>query len=186
MPIEIEHEGKTVKAFLQDEVDGYIAAERRAKDELTKVKTDAARVPQLEQELNAVKGERDTLACTKGELEGKLQSADKHAAAMKALIAAGVKPERLDKALKNLPDDADFGTDDAITKTVEAIKTDLPEWFGPADPAKVVPANNTVSKSPTETKPSDLDQSFTEAEKTGNVAASIALKNQKFGYTPKE
>jgi hypothetical protein len=87
------------------------AAEDAAKDDVTKAQEQAKA--------------REVAA---DERERKAAAKERAADVRSALLAAGVKPDRLAKAerIVELDDDADS---DAITAAVESLKGDTPEWF---------------------------------------------------------
>jgi hypothetical protein len=114
-------------------------------------------------------------------LTGASGKAAKEAAAVKALAAAGVKPERIEKALKFVPEDADFSDAVKTTAAIDAMKADLPEWFGTAQTTgNQVPSPNTKPNgsggSPNPPGDTNFAEQIATALKSGDVAKSIALK----------
>lgn len=97
-------EGMTEEEFNADMAaarrSGEIAGKKAVSAEIATLEAEAAKVATLESQLQALTGERDTLKTSVETLTGQSGKAAKEAAAVKALAAAGVKPERIDKALK--------------------------------------------------------------------------------------
>ena len=149
--------------------------------EIATLKAEAAKVATLESQLQALTGERDTLKSSVEQLTGVSGKAAKEAAAVKALAAAGVKPERIEKALKFVPEDADFSDTAKATAAIDAMKADLPEWFGTAQASgnQVPPPNtkpNGSGGSPNPPGDTNFAEQIAAALKAGDVAKSIALK----------
>lgn len=98
------------------------------------------------QEADGLRAQLTTVNDEKAALITQVSQATRRQAAIQALLTAGVKPERLEKALKQLPDDADCSTPEKTKAVIDAVKAELPEWFAPAMP-------NGVGRSPSETLP---------------------------------
>jgi len=101
---------------------------------------------EYEAEVAALAGENEALAARVQALTAQVSQGEMRQAAVRALLAAGVKPERLEKALGQLPEGADCSTPEKATAAVNAVKAELPEWFGAVPP-------NGVGRSPSETPP---------------------------------
>jgi hypothetical protein len=96
----------------------------------------------LKGELETLKKTNDDLVAVKTSLTGENATlkesagkAEKTSIAYRELIKAGVKPNRIDKAILHLGDDADFSTPEKATATIGKLKDPelgIPEFFNPA------------------------------------------------------
>lgn len=148
--------------------------------EIAALKIEAAKLSAVEAQLTALTGERDSLKTSNETLTKQSAAASKNADAIKALAAAGVKPERIEKMLKFVPDDADFTDAAKSTATIESMKADLPEWFGVSQPAGAgAPPNskpNGSGGSPNPPGDTNYAEQIAAALKSGDAGKSMALK----------
>lgn len=160
--------------------DGISGATAPLKEEIASLKVEASKAASFEAQLTALTGERDALKLTNEDLLKKSTAASKTADAIKALAAAGLKPERIDKALKFVPEDADFTDAEKRTATIDALKADIPEWFSIAqiEGDKKLPNQKPNGSGGSPNPPGDTDyaEQIAAALKAGDVTKSIALK----------
>lgn len=110
-----------------DEVDelleNYSAAEEEEKSESERVASERDRIA----------GERDTFASERDDYKGKYETLLKSQSLQNALIQKGVKPERMDMAIKNADlSNVELSEDGKVSgadKAAEELTKSVPEWF---------------------------------------------------------
>ena len=172
------HEGMTQQEYDADmgaarregKTDGHKAALEDF-DGLTpkQVRDLKAQAEKAQADLTAAQAATEAEKTKRTELEGQITAREKADKVRAALKSAGFREDRVDKLLRDVPDDIDI-TDEAKAKPViDKLKADYPEWVGKAalasstttTPAPAAP--NGVKTSPTEPGAAPAKPSLTSA-----------------------